>query len=324
MVDFTNSKLNEVGYAGVLINSTIHCIKRLSVGLIGLLLLVTTKAFATVTYVADFDESQWKLQSSVFSCSLTQEIPSYGKGVFFRRAGEKMIFFLTTPYSQQRKGQASLVIEPPKWRPGSPARHMGFVDVVSGTRPFEVEPERASTMLASLNSGLMPMFTRKSWYQPERPSVRVGLSAFDFEPVYRDFLGCISGLLPVNFDQVKRSVVFYESSGLYPEEKYYQLLDYIVMYVQADPSVNAIIIDGHTDDIGRRFKNRELSRERSEHITDYFIKAGIAEDLITTRYHGERYPVVRNLGNDGRARNRRVTIRLERDEPFRPSNLDFF
>ena len=179
-------------------------------------------------------------------------------------------------------------------------------------------------MLASLNSGLMPMFTRKSWYEPTEPSIRVGLSAFDFEPIYRDFLGCITGLLPVNFDQVKRSVVFYESSGLYPEEKYYQLLDYIVQYVHADPSVNAIIIDGHTDDIGRRFKNRELSRERSEHITDYFIKAGIEEDLITTRYHGERYPVVRNVGKDGRSRNRRVTIRLERDEPFRPSNLEYF
>ncbi|GLQ29870.1 flagellar protein MotY [Litoribrevibacter albus] len=277
-----------------------------------------------VTYLATFDNSEWKLESSVFACSLSQEIPSYGKGVFYRRAGEKMVFFLQTPYNQMRKGQASLVIEPPSWRPGNPARHMGYVDVVSGDRPFEVEPERASTMLASLNKGYVPMFTRKSWYEPTEPSVRVGLSAFDFDPIYRDFLGCVSHLLPVNFDQIKRSVVFYNSGGLFPDEKYYQLLDYIVMYVKADPAISNIIIDGHTDDIGRRFKNRELSRERAEHITNYFIKAGLAEELITTRYHGERYPVVRNLGKDGRSRNRRVTIRLERDEPFRPSNLEFF
>lgn len=276
-----------------------------------------------VTYMASYDDSEWKLESSVFACSLSQEIPSYGEGVFYRRAGEKMVFFLKTPYNQMRKGQASLVIEPPTWRPGNPARHMGYVDVISGKRPFEVEPERASTMLASLGKGLVPMFTRKSWYEPTEPSIRVGLSAFDFEPIYRDFLGCVSQLLPVNFDQIKRSVVFYDSGGLYPEEKYYQLLDYIVQYVHADPTVKSIIVDGHTDDIGRRFKNRELSRERAEHITSYFQQAGIEEDLITTRYHGERYPVVRNLGK-GRERNRRVTIRLEREEPFRPSNLDFF
>ena len=81
--------------------------------LAGLLILVATNVSASVTYMAGYDESQWKLQSSVFSCSISQEIPSYGKGVFFRRAGEKMIFYLTTPYNQQRKGQASLVIEPP-------------------------------------------------------------------------------------------------------------------------------------------------------------------------------------------------------------------
>jgi outer membrane protein OmpA-like peptidoglycan-associated protein len=281
-------------------------------------------ANANVTYLADLEDSEWQLESSVFACSLKQNIPSYGSGTFYRRAGEKMVFYVETPYNQMRKGQASLVIEPPTWRPGNPSRHMGHVDVITGDRILEVEAERASTMLNSLRNGFVPMFTRKSWYEPEEPSLRIGLSAFDFDPIYRDYLSCISQLLPVNFDQIRRSVVFYEDAGIYPQEKYYQLLDYIIQYIQADPKVNAIIIDGHTDDIGKRFKNRELSRERAEHVTDYFVKAGLEEDMITTRYHGERYPVVRNTSKDNRSRNRRVTIRVEREERFRPSNLDFF
>ncbi len=35
--------------------------------------------------------------------------------------------------------------------------------------------------------------------------------------------------------------------------------------------------------------------------------------MITTRYHGERYPVKPNNSAANRAANRRVTIRLERD-----------
>jgi outer membrane protein OmpA-like peptidoglycan-associated protein len=48
-------------------------------------------------------------------------------------------------------------------------------------------------------------------------------------------------------------------------------------------------------------------------VTNYLISQGVPEEMITTRYHGERYPVVPNTSAENRARNRRVAIRLERD-----------
>ncbi|WP_315980647.1 hypothetical protein [Aliamphritea spongicola] len=38
-------------------------------------------------------------------------------------------------------------------------------------------------------------------------------------------------------------------------------------------------------------------------------------DVIITRYHGERYPVGQKNDKATRDRSRRVTIRLDRDQP---------
>jgi outer membrane protein OmpA-like peptidoglycan-associated protein len=89
-------------------------------------------------------------------------------------------------------------------------------------------------------------------------------------------------------------------------------LDHIIAYLKADPTVGAMFVDGHTDNRGEREKNLVLSKARAESVTNYLILAGIAPDRFTTRYHGERYPVASNAAAKGRAKNRRVTIRIER------------
>ena len=78
-------------------------------------------------------------------------------------------------------------------------------------------------------------------------------------------------------------------------------------------SVNGIYIDGHSDSQGRRLMNRDMSKRRAEEVTAYLISIGLDPNMITTRYHGERYPVVPNNSKKNRDRNRRVTIRLEKE-----------
>jgi outer membrane protein OmpA-like peptidoglycan-associated protein len=87
----------------------------------------------------------------------------------------------------------------------------------------------------------------------------------------------------------------------------------MVQYVKADPSVTSFYIDGHTDSMGRRLANLELSKKRAEVVTQFLVANGVDEAMITTRYHGERYPVADNSNAKNRADNRRVTIRLERE-----------
>ena len=82
--------------------------------------------------------------------------------------------------------------------------------------------------------------------------------------------------------------------------------------MKADPTVNHVELDGHSDNSGNRLTNRDLSRRRALSVVDYFKAKGIPEEQITLRFHGERYPLVPNTNDANRARNRRVNIHLER------------
>ena len=123
----------------------------------------------------------------------------------------------------------------------------------------------------------------------------------------------MAGLLPVNFRQVAKSKVLFKR-GDYLDAESKKKLDLIILYVKADPKVKALYIDGHSDSSGRRYNNRRLSESRALKVTDYMVKKGIDSGMLTTRYHGERYPVASNKTRAGRELNRRVTIRLEKED----------
>ncbi len=263
-----------------------------------------------MTYSAGIERSQWYLSSSIFECALTHTIPDYGRATFYHEAGESLKFFLDTARNPMRTGQAALVIEAPKWRPGNSIRDLGFVAVSEQTRPVTVENRRATQMMESLLQGMLPTFTRRAKFNNE--TVRVEVSSINFKGFYEDYLTCVASLLPVNFRQVERSLVFFkvDESTLSTDDK--KTLDQVILYAKADPSVTAIFVDGHTDVTGRRIYNRRLSKRRAEAVTDYLVRQGIPGEIITTRYHGERYPVVKAESKSGHARNRRATVRLDR------------
>jgi outer membrane protein OmpA-like peptidoglycan-associated protein len=91
-----------------------------------------------------------------------------------------------------------------------------------------------------------------------------------------------------------------------------QALKDIARYVLADNEVNAIYVDGYTDNVGQRNENIELSRKRAEQVALYLIHLGVNPDIIALRYHGDYYPLAPNNSNDNRAKNRRVTVRLDK------------
>lgn len=262
------------------------------------------------TYTAKLDKSQWYASSSIFECSLVHEIPDYGKGVFFHEAGEDLKFWTSTIQNPMRTGKAALVIEASSWRPGSQIQDLGYVDVQDSNKPLQVERKRATAMMQGLMAGMTPTFTRKAWFSDE--SIRVQVNSINFSSVYHSYLDCASALLPVNFRQVERSKVHFESDKAEMTEDDMKQLDLVVLYVNADSSVNDVFIDGHTDSTGRRIYNRRLSKARAEAVRDYLVLKGIPDTIIRTRYHGERFPVAENDTADNKFLNRRTTVRLER------------
>ncbi|MFV1872546.1 MAG: OmpA family protein [Oleiphilus sp.] len=262
------------------------------------------------TYTAKLDQSQWYLSSSIFECSLVHDIPEYGKGVFFHEAGEELMFWTSAIQNPMRPGKAALVVEASSWRPGNQVQNLGYVSVEDSTKPLTVERKRATIMMQGLLAGMTPTFTRKAWYSDE--PIRVQVNSINFASIYNGYLDCVAGLLPVNFRQVERSKVYFESDKADMTEDDIKLLEMVVLYVNADSSVNAIYIDGHTDNTGRRIYNRRLSKERAEAVRDYLVSQGIPDVIIRTRYHGERFPVADNDTAKNKSLNRRTTVRLER------------
>ena len=86
-------------------------------------------------------------------------------------------------------------------------------------------------------------------------------------------------------------------------------------FMKADPTVNHIELDGHSDNSGNRLTNRDLSRRRALAVMEFFKANGIQESQITLRFHGERYPLAPNTNAANRAKNRRVNVHLARVAP---------
>ncbi|WP_396589348.1 OmpA family protein [Bermanella sp. R86510] len=290
--------------------------------LVCLLLSVYASGVLALMFQAPVEKTEWRLSPSIFECEFTQPIPNYGEAVFYHEAGEDLLFHLRPKKQLMAPGKAALHIEPPQWLPSHMAEDLGLLDVTRERRTVMVDHDRANKMMQSLMQGLRPTFTRRARYDGQE-SIRVAVSPANFNNFYNDYLGCVAGLLPVNFGQVARSKVLFSGggSGLTPEAK--KALDMLILYVKADPEVEAIYIDGHSDSAGRRYNNRRLSEERALRVNEYLIDRGLDPSLITTRYHGERYPVASNNTAAGRAQNRRVTIRLEKPNEELEARLDY-
>ncbi|MFT5579045.1 MAG: outer membrane protein OmpA-like peptidoglycan-associated protein [Paraglaciecola psychrophila] len=283
----------------------------LRISAVVLMMSYSTSLWAVV-YGPSMHQAEWRLRSSVFECRLWQPIPAFGEAVFSNRAGEDQRFHLAPVKVLLNRGKASLFSEAPLWDDSRSRENLGYVAVTDNSEPVRLGKDKTYRLLNELYGGMSPVFTRQSWYQRDE-SIQVFLSSIHFRKAYREYLGCLSGLLPANFDQIVRSRIHFDSNESELTASSKTRLDHIVLYVKADPLEISFYVDGHTDDRGRRLENLKLSKRRAEVVTRYLIARGVSEALIVTRQHGEAYPVINNKSAKNRAANRRVTIRLERE-----------
>lgn len=265
-----------------------------------------------VRYGAAMNHAEWRLELSPFECRMWQPVPYFGDAVFSNRAGEEQIFYLAPTRKLMKSGEAKLVSAAPAWNESRRNLDMGSVKVSAASKPVKLGKQRAYQLLNELYEGMSPVFSRASWYA-EDEQIELYLSSINFRKAYGQYRDCLAALLPVNFDQINRSRIHFKTAQHELTADSQIRLEHVVQYVKADPSVTSFYIDGHTDSVGRRLANLELSKKRAETVTQFLMANGVDEAMITTRYHGERYPVANNSNAKNRAANRRVTIRLERE-----------
>lgn len=272
-----------------------------------------SNSFAAV-YSSFLDNGAWQANTSVFTCSMVHAVPFYGNAVFETRAGESSRFYLHGDSSRLQRGGATLIARSPVWEEQPRRVELGLVEVKQGPRAVELPSEDTERMLVELYRGLELVFTREPGYRGESPA-QVAITTVGFRAAYERYQSCLAGLLPANFEQIKRTSVYFglgQSEAIQASEL--RKLDNILAYVKADSSVREFFIDGHTDSTGTRDNNLLLAEKRAEEVTRYLVNKGVPREAIVSRWHGERYPVASNETVEGRAKNRRVTIRLEKLE----------
>jgi peptidoglycan-associated lipoprotein len=88
-------------------------------------------------------------------------------------------------------------------------------------------------------------------------------------------------------------------------------IDQLIGQLKSDPKGAYIEIEGHTDNQGGAALNQRLGLERAEAVKRYiYEKFQVPLFKISTYSYGEDKPIAPNNNREGRAKNRRVVIRI--------------
>src|SRR6476620_10714842 len=118
---------------------------------------------------------------------------------------------------------------------------------------------------------------------------------------------------PPPASKVERTIILddvlfdFEKSNIKPEAG--AILDRLVAFMNEnkDKSVN---LSGHTDNVGTEAYNQRLSERRVNSVKDYIVKKGVDAGRVWGQGFGESKPIADNKTREGRAKNRRVEIKV--------------
>jgi OOP family OmpA-OmpF porin len=115
------------------------------------------------------------------------------------------------------------------------------------------------------------------------------------------------GIEPATWFDFDRLLFNTDSATLRPESQ--EQLRNIAEVLKAYPNVH-IKIGGYTDTSGDPQHNLNLSQDRANGVMADLISLGISPDRLEAQGYGEQYPVANNSTEEGRAKNRRVSMRV--------------
>jgi len=95
------------------------------------------------------------------------------------------------------------------------------------------------------------------------------------------------------------------SATLQPQSQ--EQLQNIAAILSAYPNVH-MRIGGYTDNTGSAEQNLKLSTDRADNVMAGLVSLGIAQDRLDARGYGEDHPVADNSTEEGKAKNRRISM----------------
>ena len=105
------------------------------------------------------------------------------------------------------------------------------------------------------------------------------------------------------------SRIYFETGKAILLRESFPALDTVVTILKQYPSQH-LLIEGHTDNVGDDQANFILSENRAKAVFMYLLQKGITSERLSYKGFGESKPVADNNITEGRARNRRVELKI--------------
>lgn len=103
--------------------------------------------------------------------------------------------------------------------------------------------------------------------------------------------------------------IFYQSNAYTLEERSNAELEKLVLFLQKNTNM-IIEIQGHTDNVGSKSYNKELSYNRARTVYEALLKMGIQPKQLVFQGYGDTQAVADNSTEAGRAINRRTQFKV--------------
>lgn len=267
----------------------------------------TGGALAAALLVQPAEQADWQLHSSAFHCRLQQVVNGVGDVSFLAEPGHSLRLDLALAQPYYALAQASVAARPADWQ-----------DATAATLPLPYQAELYHDSKVSFIAGALPLLQQiqfGNWLQFElnaqQRKQQILLTSVSGADAVEQFRGCVAQMSPLSWQQARDTEIQFADGQRTLTRQQLPVLQKLARYLQLDPSVNKILIDGHTDDVGSVLANRVLSQERADEVAAQLIELGVAASKLEIRAHGNRYPQLNSRGKTEQA-NRRVTVRLVR------------
>lgn len=254
--------------------------------------------------------SEWQVSGGELQCSLKHTISNWGEVSLVARAGQGDSWQFQPDKLLMPSGEYWVQAVKPLWRSSTQAEPLGQFEFMSNKLTLPLTLALGQQILVSLESGKSLLLTHQS--QAIRPW-RLKVDSLNFSPAYTKFRRCKNKMITLSFAQAERTRLFFSDKSAQIDANERKKLDELVRFIKADKNLKSIYIDGHADNRGDALNNLEVSKKRAQWVADHLVAKGIAKEKVLVRWHGDKYPVAKNSNQEGRAKNRRVTLRLARE-----------
>ncbi|AXN31158.1 OmpA family protein [Vibrio coralliilyticus] len=274
------------------------------------LLFHCSSSLADTEVEVPMDEVNWLYKGSSLACNLKYEDSSYGKFYFRSEEVSKIYFHSQVEKNNKNWNSAKLYSSPAPWSAVNELRLISQNAAINNQR--STFQHNIDDLLNNIESGHWIKFAFGG--RDASDSMTYILPTIRIQKALAQFRRCQSSLPGMSYAQARNLTLSFDLGQRHLTAQQTNTLGALYTYLRADKNISKVLIDGYTDNVGSNVANLTISKQRADLVAKALKKSGVEAARIEVRSHGSRYPIASNSTPEGQAKNRRVTLRLVRND----------